>query len=127
MLSFVIATMFRLSPGLTASCWPLCRWSCWSQYSSAGPLHRATGASEWQSRRLTPICRNMLPASLFSSYLIGKSEARSEFEKINRAHMEAFKDSIFAYGWFYPVVEFLGCRRSLACWPMAAFASVREQ
>jgi ATP-binding cassette subfamily B multidrug efflux pump len=37
-------------------------------------------------------------------------EARSfeEFEKINRVHMEAYKDSILAYGLFYPTVEFLG-------------------
>jgi ATP-binding cassette subfamily B protein len=31
-----------------------------------------------------------------------------EFEKINRVHMEAFKDSILAYGLFYPAVELLG-------------------
>jgi ATP-binding cassette subfamily B multidrug efflux pump len=30
-----------------------------------------------------------------------------EFERINRAHMEAYKDSILAYGLFYPAVEFL--------------------
>jgi ATP-binding cassette subfamily B protein len=37
-------------------------------------------------------------------------EARSfeEFDKVNRRHMEAFKDSIMAYGLFYPAVEFLG-------------------
>jgi ATP-binding cassette subfamily B protein len=37
-------------------------------------------------------------------------EARSfeEFESVNRAHMEAYKDSIMAYGLFYPAVEFLG-------------------
>src|SRR5437879_1981447 len=37
-------------------------------------------------------------------------EARSfeEFGKINRTHMEAYKDSILAYGLFYPAVEFLG-------------------
>jgi ATP-binding cassette subfamily B multidrug efflux pump len=37
-------------------------------------------------------------------------EARSyeEFERINRTHMEAYKDSIMAYGLFYPSVEFLG-------------------
>jgi ATP-binding cassette subfamily B protein len=34
--------------------------------------------------------------------------SRQEFDRINRTHMEAFKDSINAYGWFYPVVEFLG-------------------
>ncbi len=27
---------------------------------------------------------------------------------INRDHMDAFKDAITAYGWFYPVIEFLG-------------------
>ncbi len=31
-----------------------------------------------------------------------------EFEKINRTHMEAYKDSILAYGLFYPTVELLG-------------------
>ena len=31
-----------------------------------------------------------------------------EFEEINRSHMEAYKDSILAYGLFYPAVEFLG-------------------
>ncbi len=37
-------------------------------------------------------------------------EARSfeEFKKINQAHMEAYKDSILAYGLFYPTVELLG-------------------
>jgi ATP-binding cassette, subfamily B, multidrug efflux pump len=34
-------------------------------------------------------------------------KSREEFERINRLHMEAFKDAITAYGWFYPVVEFL--------------------
>lgn len=37
-------------------------------------------------------------------------EARSyeEFEDINRTHMEAYKDSILAYGLFYPAVEVVG-------------------
>ena len=36
-------------------------------------------------------------------------ERRSEigFEDVNREHMNAFKKAITAYGWFYPVVEFL--------------------
>jgi ATP-binding cassette subfamily B protein len=36
-------------------------------------------------------------------------EARScrEFEQVNREHMNAYKDAIVAYGWFYPVVEFI--------------------
>ena len=31
-----------------------------------------------------------------------------EFEKINGAYLKAYKDSILAYGLFYPAVEFLG-------------------
>jgi ATP-binding cassette subfamily B multidrug efflux pump len=31
-----------------------------------------------------------------------------EFEEVNRAHMEAYKDSILAYGLFYPAVEVVG-------------------
>src|SRR5579871_3958842 len=30
-----------------------------------------------------------------------------EFDEVNRQHMLAYKDAITAYGWFYPVVEFL--------------------
>src|SRR5581483_3366357 len=37
-----------------------------------------------------------------------EQRSRDEFTKINRDHMLPFKDSITAYGWFYPVVEFLG-------------------
>jgi ATP-binding cassette subfamily B protein len=33
--------------------------------------------------------------------------AHENFEKINRTHMEAFKDAIFAYALYYPVVEIL--------------------
>ncbi|MGQ9635550.1 MAG: ABC transporter ATP-binding protein [Bryobacteraceae bacterium] len=37
-----------------------------------------------------------------------EQKSQEEFEKINRDHMLAYKDAIVAYGWFYPVVEFLG-------------------
>jgi ATP-binding cassette subfamily B protein len=30
-----------------------------------------------------------------------------EFDEVNRQHMMAYKDAITAYGWFYPVVEFI--------------------
>jgi len=37
-----------------------------------------------------------------------EAASSAQFEKSNRAHMEAFKEAIFAYGWFYPAIEFLG-------------------
>jgi ATP-binding cassette, subfamily B, multidrug efflux pump len=37
-----------------------------------------------------------------------EARSRAEFEQINRDHMDAYKDAIIAYGWFYPIAEFLG-------------------
>src|SRR5438876_9400962 len=36
-----------------------------------------------------------------------EAKSTEEFEAINRTHMEAYKDSILAYGLFYPAVELL--------------------
>ncbi len=36
-----------------------------------------------------------------------EAKSRDEFDQVNRDHMDAYKDSITAYGWFYPIVEFL--------------------
>src|SRR6516164_198546 len=36
-----------------------------------------------------------------------EQRSREEVDAVNREHMEAFKDAITAYGWFYPVVEFI--------------------
>jgi ATP-binding cassette subfamily B protein len=36
-----------------------------------------------------------------------EKKSGEEFDEINRQHMRAFKDTIVAYGWFYPVVEFV--------------------
>jgi ATP-binding cassette, subfamily B, multidrug efflux pump len=37
-----------------------------------------------------------------------EERSRRDFAAINHEHMDAYKDSIHAYGWFYPVVEFFG-------------------
>lgn len=37
-----------------------------------------------------------------------ESRSFEEFENVNRSHMEAYKDSILAYGLFFPAVDFLG-------------------
>ncbi len=49
-------------------------------------------------------------------------KSEEEFEVINRLHMEAFKDAIIAYGWFYPVVEFLAM---LALAMLLAYGGIR--
>src|SRR5689334_16792770 len=37
----------------------------------------------------------------------GERRSSREFEEVNAGHRDAYKDAITAYGWFYPVVEFI--------------------
>ncbi|MBL8227811.1 MAG: ABC transporter ATP-binding protein [Bryobacterales bacterium] len=37
----------------------------------------------------------------------GEARSRQEFSDVNREHMDAYKEAIVAYGWFYPSVEFV--------------------
>lgn len=43
-----------------------------------------------------------------------EEKSKGEFDGANRDHLDAYKESINAYGWFYPVVEFLAML-ALAC------------
>jgi len=106
-LSFIVAAMSDLSPGLTVI------------MLSAMPFVILTTAvfrrSVQQSYR-----RIRIAIAKINSYLqehitgivvlqLFNRERRSarEFDRVNREHMAAFKDAIMAYGWFYPVVEFM--------------------
>jgi len=51
-----------------------------------------------------------------------EKKSSEEFRGINREHMDAFKDSITAYGWFYPIVEWLSM---LALAAMLAWGGVQ--
>jgi ATP-binding cassette subfamily B protein len=106
-LSFIIATMLQLSPPLTAI------------MMAAMPfVILATGIfrrSVTQSYRRIRVAIAKINAYL-QEHVTGivvlqlfNRERRSgqEFEAVNREHMRAFKDAITAYGWFYPVVEFM--------------------
>ncbi len=106
-LSFVVAIMFRLSPLLTAII--------------LGAMPFVILVTVIFRRTVTQSYRRIRVAiARINSYLqehitgivvlqLFNRERRSgeEFEAINRVHMDAYKDAINAYGWFYPVVEFL--------------------
>ena len=108
MLGFVIVVMLDMSPGMTAL------------LLAVMPIVVLVTAvfrrSVQQSYR-----RIRVAIARINSYLqehtngiavlqLFNREAKSirEFDRINRDHMDAYKGAITAYGWFYPVVEFLG-------------------
>jgi len=106
-LSFVVFTMFKLSPALTVivlAVMPL--------VILATALFRRAVANSYRRIRVAIARIN----SYLQEHIVGiavlqlfnrEKKSAQEFDEINRQHMLAFKDTIVAYGWFYPVVEFL--------------------
>lgn len=108
MLSFIIVVMFRLSPGMTGLMLAVMPFVV-----LVTVLFRRTASHSYRRIRVAIARINAYlqehVAGIAVLQLFNREErSRSEFDKINRDHMIAFKDSITAYGWFYPVVEFLG-------------------
>ncbi len=108
MLTFVIIAMIQLSPGMTGlmlAVMPL--------VVLVTVQFRRTASQSYRRIRIAIAKINAYLqehiAGIAVLQLFNREErSKQEFEKINRDHMLAFKDSITAYGWFYPVVEFLG-------------------
>jgi ATP-binding cassette, subfamily B, multidrug efflux pump len=108
MLSFVVIAMARLSPGMTGlmlAVMPFVVLVTIKFRNSASQSYRRIRVAVAKiNAYLQEHFAGMAVVQLFNR----EQTSTHEFEAINRDHMIAFKDSITAYGWFYPVVEFLG-------------------
>jgi ATP-binding cassette subfamily B protein len=108
MLSFVLVVMVRLSPGLTAVLLvvtPLViLTTVLFRRAASNSYRRIRVAVARINAYLQEHVNGIAVLQLFNR------EARDaeQFARINNDHREAFKEAINAYGWFYPVVEFLG-------------------
>lgn len=107
MLFFVLIAMFRLSPGLS-----LVLLTVMPVVVLVTIAFRRAVANSYRRIRVAVAKIN----SYIQEHITGivvvqlfnrERGSKDEFEKVNREHMIAFKDSINAYGWFYPAVEFL--------------------
>jgi ATP-binding cassette subfamily B protein len=107
MLSFVLIAMFRLSLGLTLlllAVMPLVVLVTIAfRRAVANSYRRIRIAIAKINSYLQEHITGITVVQLFNREQV----SREEFERVNREHMIAFKDSINAYGWFYPAVEFL--------------------
>jgi ATP-binding cassette, subfamily B, multidrug efflux pump len=106
-LSFVLVAMFNLSPGLTLILLGVMPFvvlvTAIFRRSVSTSYRRIRVAIAKINSYLQEHVNGIAVLQLFNR----ERRSRDEFAGINRDHMLAFKDSIFAYGWFYPVVEFL--------------------
>ena len=106
-LSLIVAIMFRLSPpltGLLLAVMPLVVLvTVLFRRSVTNSYRRIRVAIARINAYLQEHVSGIVVLQLFNR----EAKSRVEFDKVNRDHMDAYKDAILAYGWFYPVVEFL--------------------
>ena len=108
MLGFVVVAMLDLSPGMTAfmlAVMPLVVLVTMRFRRSVQESYRRIRIA---IARINSYLQEHINGITVLQLFNREAKSRSEFERINRDHMEAYKDAITAYGWFYPVVEFLG-------------------
>ena len=106
-LGFIVAIMFRLSIGLTIlmlSVMPVVILvTVVFRRSVTQSYRRIRVAIAKINAYLQEHVTGIVVLQLFNR----EAKSQQEFDGVNREHMDAYKDAILAYGWFYPVVEFL--------------------
>ncbi len=115
MLTWLLGVLLWMSPGLTALILVVTPAIYW-----ATMLFRSQVSASYRRIRLAVARINAFLNEHINGIAVlqafnREQATRDEFAEINREHMFAFKQSVFAYGWFYPVVEFLS---------MLAFAGI---
>jgi ATP-binding cassette subfamily B multidrug efflux pump len=108
MLGFVVIAMLELSPGMTAfllAVMPLVVLVTMQFRRSVQKSYRRIRVA---IARINSYLQEHISGIAVLQLFNREARSRAEFEQINRDHMEAYKDAIIAYGWFYPIAEFLG-------------------
>ena len=123
-LGFIVAIMFKLSVGLTVlmlGVMPLVILvTAIFRRSVTESYRRIRIAIAKINSYLQEHVTGIVVLQLFNR----EAKSRQEFDGVNREHMDAYKDAITAYGWFYPVVEFLSM---LALAGILAYGGFRVQ
>ena len=106
-LAFVLLAMLKLSPGMTgflAAVMPVVVLVTMQFRRSVQQSYRRIRVA---IARINSYLQEHINGIAVLQLFNREAKSRAEFDRINRDHMEAFKDAITAYGWFYPVIEFL--------------------
>lgn len=108
LLSFVLIAMFQLSPSLT-----LMLLLAAPFVILATILFRRSVSESYRRIRVAIARINSYIQEHVSGISVlqlfnHEDQSMEEFREINKSHVDAYKDTITAYGWFYPLVEFIG-------------------
>jgi len=108
MLSFVVIAMFELSPGMTGFLLAVMPLVVLVTMQFRRSVQRSYRRIRVAIASINSYLQEHISGIAVLQLFNREARSRAEFEQINRDHMDAYKDAIIAYGWFYPVAEFLG-------------------
>jgi ATP-binding cassette subfamily B multidrug efflux pump len=108
MLLFVVAAMLQLSPGMTGLLLAVMPFVVLVTIRFRQSVQQSYRRIRVAIARINSYLQEHINGIAVLQLFNREAKSRKEFEDINRDHMEAFKDAITAYGWFYPAIEFLG-------------------
>jgi ATP-binding cassette subfamily B protein len=108
MLSFIILAMLDMSPGMTGFLLSVMPLVIVVTLKFRRDVQKSYRKIRVAIARINSYLQEHIGGIAVLQLFNGEARSRREFESINRDHMEAYKDAIIAYGWFYPVAEFLG-------------------
>ena len=106
-LSFIVAVMFQLSPLLTGIMLAVMPFVILVTIVFRRSVTQSYRRIRLAVARINSYLQEHITGMTVLQLFNRERRSRAEFDEVNRQHMIAYKDAITAYGWFYPVVEFL--------------------
>ena len=106
-LGFIAFIMFRLSPGLTGFMLAVMPFVVLVTVLFRRSVTLSYRRIRIAIARINAYLQEHIVGIIVLQLFNRERKSREEFDKINRQHMDAYKDTIISYGWFYPAIEFL--------------------
>src|SRR6516225_3304717 len=106
-LVFILAIMFSFSPLLTAIMLTAMPFVILTTVIFRRSVTQSYRRIRVAIARINSYLQEHITGIVVLQLFNRERRACREFEEVNRQHMIAFKDAITAYGWFYPLVEFI--------------------
>ncbi|MEZ5398206.1 MAG: ABC transporter ATP-binding protein [Bryobacteraceae bacterium] len=107
-IAFLIATMLRLSPGMTAMLLAVMPFVLLATRAFRNAAQESNRRIRVAVAKINAFIQENVTGMAVVQLFNRERTAAAQFDTGNREHLEAYRDAIHAYGWFYPVVEFLG-------------------
>jgi ATP-binding cassette subfamily B protein len=105
-LVFILAIMFSLSPLLTGIMLAVMPFVILTTMIFRRTVTQSYRRIRVAIARISAYLQEHITGIMVLQLFNRERRSEVEFEDVNREHMNAYKNAITAYGWFYPVVEF---------------------